>query len=147
MKHFIGLLSIALLVLSSCTREHRVVEESYPNGKPKRVCIYLGSGDDRQILRETTYYACGNIQMDGTFKNNQRDGQWIYLYESGKKWSEGSFKNGKNEGKRTTYFENGQLRYEAYYKDGSRVGKWKFFDDKGNLVQEVDYDAAAKSGK
>ena len=85
--------------------------------------------------------------MDGTYKNNQRDGQWIYWYENGSKWSEGFFKNGKNNGKRVTYFENGKVRYEAYYKEGIRVWRWKFFNEKGQLLQVIDYSAQADAKK
>jgi antitoxin component YwqK of YwqJK toxin-antitoxin module len=130
-------------IAASCNRQQSVVEESYPDGSPKKVCLYIGRGENRQMIRETTYYSNGKLQMDGTYKNNQRDGQWIYWYENGSKWSEGFFREGKNDGKRLTYFENGKIRYEAYYKDGVRAGKWKFFDEKGKLLQEIDYSAPA----
>jgi antitoxin component YwqK of YwqJK toxin-antitoxin module len=141
MKRLPLVLFLSLFIIVSCSREKRVVEESYPDGSPKKVCLYTGSGEDKQLLRETTYYPSGKLQMDGTYKNNKRDGQWIYWYENGSKWSEGSFREGKNEGKRLTYFENGKVRYEAYYSEGIRVGIWKFFDDKGKLLQEINYSA------
>ena len=128
---------IALMI--SCSREKRVVEESYPDGKQKKVCIYTGRGENREKIRETDYYANGNMKLDGTYKDGKRDGQWTYWYENGAKWSEGSFREGKNDGKRLTYFPNGKLRYEAYYKEGERTGKWKFFDETGRLVQEIKY--------
>jgi len=135
------------MIFISCSREKRVVEESYPDGSPKRICVYNGSGADKQLIRETTYYPNKRIQMDGTYKDNQRDGQWVYWYENGSKWSEGFFKNGKNDGKRITYFENGKVRYEAYYKEDVRVGKWRFFDEKGQFLQEIDYSAQAGAKK
>ena len=131
--------SLFLLMFSACNRQQSVVEESYPDGSPKTVCLYTGKGENRQLIRETTYYPNRKLKMDGTYKNNQRDGQWIYWYENGSKWSEGFFREGKNDGKRLTYFENGKVRYEAYYKDGIRVGKWRFFDNNGKLLQEIDY--------
>jgi antitoxin component YwqK of YwqJK toxin-antitoxin module len=142
MKKYFSLFLLSF-VFVSCNRQESVVEESYPDGTPKKVCLYTGRGENRQKIRESTYYPNGKLQMDGTFKNNQRDGQWIYWYENGSKWSEGFFRNGKNDGKRVTYFENGKIRYEAYYRDGLRMGKWRFFDDKGKLLQEIDYSAPA----
>jgi antitoxin component YwqK of YwqJK toxin-antitoxin module len=147
MKRVVGVLFLSLFIITSCSREKRVVEESYPDGSPKKVCLYKGSGENRELIRETTYYPKRKLRMDGTYKNNQRDGQWIYWYENGLKWSEGYFKEGKNEGKRITYFENGKVRYEAYYKEGVRIGKWKFFDKNGKLLQEIDYSAAADTIK
>jgi antitoxin component YwqK of YwqJK toxin-antitoxin module len=142
MKRIAGVLFLSLFIITSCSREKRVVEESYPDGSPKKVCLYTGRGENKQMLRETTYYPNGKPQMDGAYKNNKRDGQWIYWYENGSKWSEGYFREGKNEGKRLTYFENGKVRYEAYYSEGIRVGIWKFFDDKGKLLQEINYSTA-----
>jgi antitoxin component YwqK of YwqJK toxin-antitoxin module len=146
MKKYLAVFLFSLIVVS-CNRQQSVVEETHPDGSPKKVCLYIGKGENRQLIRETTYYPNGKLQMDGTYKNSQRDGQWIYWYENGSKWSEGFFREGRNDGKRLTYFENGKVRYEAYYKDGIRVGKWKFFDDKGKLLQVVDYSAPANITK
>ncbi|HNY03134.1 MAG TPA: hypothetical protein PKG48_11130 [Bacteroidales bacterium] len=134
---------ILLFALVSCRSEHKVIEETWPDGTPKRVCIYHGRGKDKELIRETTYYANKQIQMDGTYKDDKREGQWTYWYENGNKWSEGVFVKGKSEGRRVTYFENGKVRYEGYYKDDNRVGKWRFFDETGRLLQEVDYSAPA----
>lgn len=144
MKHTAGIfLSALLLLLLSCHSEERITEESYPDGSPKRVCIYKGKGDNREMIREMTYYPNKQMQMDGTYKHNRREGKWTYWYENGKVWSEGTFVNGKAEGKRTTYFENGKVRYEGNYKEDMRVGKWRFFDENGRLLQEADYSAPA----
>jgi antitoxin component YwqK of YwqJK toxin-antitoxin module len=131
-----------LFLMVSCDRERTVVESTFPDGLPKRVCIYKGTGEHRQLLRETVYYPGKKIQCDGTFHNNKRDGRWVYYYSNGTIWSEGFFRDGENDGKRTVYFENGKVRYEAYYKRGERTGKWRFFDEKGNLLKEIDYSSA-----
>jgi len=133
------LAALASVLLPGCTRETRVVEESWPDGKPRRECIYKGSGDDRELIRETIFYANGQAEITGTYRNGKRDGRWVYYFENGNVWSEGLFREGKNEGKRLTYFENGKLRYEAWYKDDQRTGIWKFYDEAGNLIKEVDY--------
>ena len=137
------LLLSSLFILSSCRFEHKEVEETYPDGSPKRVCVYLGKGDNRELIKETTYYPNKQIQMEGEYKNKQRNGKWIYYHEDGKIWSEGFFKKGKSDGLRKTYFDNGRLRYEGNYKDDVRVGKWRFYDEKGVLLKEVDYSRSA----
>ena len=147
MKKLIVVCLFSLFVLVSCTREKTVVESAFPDGSPKKVCIYNVRGDKKDLIKETTYYPGKKLQMEGTYRNNQRDGRWIYYYENGKIWSEGFFKEGKNEGKRTTYFDNGKIRYEAFYKNDIRVGKWRFFDEKGRLLQIVDYDSPTDSLK
>ncbi|MEI6174550.1 MAG: hypothetical protein WCR01_12440 [Bacteroidota bacterium] len=147
MKKNLLLLPLFIFILSSCRFEHKVVEETYDDGTPKRVCIYLGKGEGRELIKETTYYANKQAQMEGTYKDNKRDGRWTYFYENGKLWSDGQFVKGKSDGKRTTYFENGKVRYEGFYKEDMRVGKWRFFDENGRLLQEVDYSAPPKETK
>jgi len=137
-------LIISIFLLSafySCTDIHTVVEDKYKDGTQKRVCVYKGSGESRELLKESTFYPNKNVQMEGAYKNRKRDGKWVYRYENGNIWSEGYFKNGKSDGKRTTYFENGKVRYEGFYKEDERTGIWRFFDDKGRLVKEVDFSA------
>ena len=168
MKANIQFAVLLMLMMTACRFEKKVIEETYPDGSPKRVCIYLGSGKNREMIRETTFYPNKKVQMEGTFKNGKRDGKWTSWYENGNVWSEGSFVMGKSDGKRTTYYENGKMRYDGFYKDGLcegnwrfffengkpsyngaykkdvRVGKWSFFDEKGHMLQEVDYSAPPK---
>ncbi|MCX6242043.1 MAG: hypothetical protein NTX43_09585 [Bacteroidetes bacterium] len=137
-------LSLMLIFVTSCRLQHKVIEETYPDGSPKRVCIYKGKGENRELVRETTFYENKQMQMDGEFNDGKRNGLWISWYMNGNKWSEGTFKNGKSEGKRVTYFENGKVRYEGDYKNDQRIGKWRFFDENGKLLAEEDFSAPKK---
>ena len=138
---------LSAIIMFSCTRENTVIESAYPDGSPKRVCIYRTKGDIKELIKETTYYKGKKMQMAGAFKNNKRDGRWIYYYENGKVWSEGSFKEGKSDGKRVTYFENGTIRYEAWYKEDQKIGKWRFFNEKGQFLGTINYDQSVNSTK
>jgi antitoxin component YwqK of YwqJK toxin-antitoxin module len=144
MKIKILLFALMIFSLASCRFEHKVIEESYTDGSTKRLCIYKGSGEGRVLLKETTFYPNRNIQMEGTYKNNKRDGKWTYWYENGKVWSEGTYLNGKSDGKRITYFENGKMRYEGVYKEDMRVGKWRFYDETGKMLHESDYSTTTR---
>ena len=139
MKTFYLLPLAFLLATTACTHETKVVESKYPNGTPKKVCVYKGDDASRELINETTYYPDKKIQMQGEYKDNKRDGRWIYYYPNGNPWSEGSFKKGKSDGKRTTYYENGKINYTGYYKDDVQVGVWSFYDEKGKLIKSVDY--------
>lgn len=137
-------LILLMLLTTSCRLQQKVIEETYPDGSPKRVCIYKGKGENREMIRETTYYENKQMQMDGEYKDGKRNGLWISWYMNGNKWSEGSFKNGKSDGKRVTYFENGKVRYEGEYKNDLRTGKWRFFDETGKLLTEQDFSIQQK---
>jgi len=132
--------AVIIISLSSCSQKEKVVEDTWPDGTPKRECIYDGKGEERILLKETFYYPNRQVELTGEYKDGERHGYWVYYFNNGNIWSEGFYNMGKNDGKRLTYFENGKLRYEAYYKDDERVGKWKFFDEAGNLIKEVNYD-------
>jgi antitoxin component YwqK of YwqJK toxin-antitoxin module len=139
MKLKILIFSLVILIMTSCKRQHTIIEAAWSDGSPKRICVYFGSGDSRELLKETTYYMDRQKEMEGSYKDNLRDGQWTVWYKNGNKWSEGFFKKGLNDGKRTTWYETGKIRYEAWYRDGIKVGKWRFFDEKGNLQFEKTY--------
>ncbi|HSN49687.1 MAG TPA: hypothetical protein VLR52_00550 [Bacteroidales bacterium] len=129
----------SFLGISACDNTNTVVESTYPDQSPKVVKTYKGKGEDKVLVSQKSFYPGNKIQMEGAFKENQRDGKWTYWHSNGKPWSEGYFKDGKAEGKRTTYYESGQIYYEGYYKDDKRVGKWRFFDETGKMVKEVDF--------
>ena len=143
-KHLLITISVIFL-FASCVHEEKIVEETYPDGSPKRECIYMVKGDSKDIIKETTYYPGKKVQMSGSYKNKKRDGNWIYYYSNGKIWSEGAFKDGKSEGRRVMYNENGTIHIEGYYKDDYRTGVWKFYDEKGSVVKMVDYTNEAAS--
>ncbi len=133
------ILLFTLLAAVACVRQETLVEESYPDGTPKKEATYKGSGPDRELTKETYYYQNKKPEMTGGYKNGKRDGYWVSYYENGNKWSEGYYRNGMNDGKRITYFESGKVRYVGYYLNDRRVGKWQFYDEAGNLLREVDY--------
>jgi len=138
-KHFLITL-LVIFALTACVHETKVMEEIYPDGSPKRECVYKGKEGSRELVRETTWYPHKKVQMMGEYKENKRDGKWIYYYENGNVWSEGFFKNGKSDGKRVTHYENGHIFYIGFYQEDRRVGTWKFFDEKGKFLKSVDYD-------
>ena len=144
MKKYCLISLLAFFALTSCTHETKVMEETYPDGSPKRECVYKGKDTSRELIRETTWYPDKKIQMSGEFKKKKRDGKWIYYYENGNVWSEGFFKDGKSDGKRTLYHENGKLYIEGHYKNDRQVGIWKYYDDKGNLIRTDDLDNLSK---
>jgi antitoxin component YwqK of YwqJK toxin-antitoxin module len=132
--------SLFIISLFACVpKEHTVIESRYPDGSPKKVCVYRGDIAKKDLVKETAYYSDRKVQVTGEYKNNKRDGRWIFYYSNGKIWSEGYFREGLNDGKRLTFYENGKLRYEAWYDKGERIGRWKLYDENGNLKQVLDY--------
>jgi antitoxin component YwqK of YwqJK toxin-antitoxin module len=145
MKLRLTVFFLALLVFASCKHNTTEVESTYPDGSPRRVCVYLRKGETKELIKETVYYKNKKVQVEGEYKSAQRNGRWTAYYESGKVWSEGFFKAGKNDGKRVTYFPDGKIRYEGFYKNDNKVGIWKFYDETGKLVKAVDFSKTASN--
>ena len=133
---------LAILIITACNKKNKVVDETYSDGSPKVEKYYTGEGTIRELVKEVRYYSNKQIEMEGEYKDNKRNGDWVYYYKDGKVWSEGSFVNGLDEGKRTVYYENGEKRYEGYYTKGKKTGNWKFWEENGDLVKEIDFDSA-----
>jgi antitoxin component YwqK of YwqJK toxin-antitoxin module len=134
-------LSIAVLFfIIACHKKSEVVESRWPNGSPKIVKVYEGSGKSKKLVKEIGYYQNKKKYVEGEVKGDSiKDGKWTVWYENGNIWSEGYFKNNKPEGLRIVYYENGKVRYKGKFKDGKPVGTWSFWDEKGTLVNKHQY--------
>jgi antitoxin component YwqK of YwqJK toxin-antitoxin module len=63
------------------------------------------------------YYASGAIQMKGSYKDDKRDGVFLYYSNHNTYTSAGRYKNNRSIGKWETYYNNGRLASEVYYTD------------------------------
>ena len=140
MKKIFSLFFVLVLLFACTGKLHEVVESAYEDGTPKVVKLYKIQNGDSLLVKEISYYENHKIRMEGTFKNNQRDGKWLYYYENGNKWSVGFFKDGRRDGFGKTWHRNGTKYIEGKYENGTRAGKWKFWDEKGELIKEIDYE-------
>lgn len=142
MKHFAtSLLIIISLTFYSCgPKIEKVIEKTYPDGKPEVEKHYIKEGDNRILQKEIIYWPNEKKKIEGSFNEEQRDGHWIAWFENGNKWSEGYYIKGIEDGEKRVWHENGNVFFEGQYKMGVKVGIWKVFDEAGNLVQEINYD-------
>lgn len=133
------LLLVTLAILVFGCGKKKVIESTYENGNP-RVIKYFHKEKEKLVLdREEVYYENKVHKMEGTYKNDQRDGQWKAWYENGTIWSEGEYKEGKRNGLGIAYHQNGKKYIEGTYKDDLRVGIWRFYDTLGLQIKEVDF--------
>lgn len=130
---------LPLLFLFACSSPMvEVVEESYDDGSAKLVRYY--KDETREVLlKETQYYENGNVYIEGTYKDGEREGTWTAWYKDGTIWSRGEYKAGKENGKKTVYHENGQVYYEGEVRDDERAGTWTFWNKDGELLKKVEY--------
>lgn len=140
-KNFILTSIILIFFFASCKPKlEKVVEKTYPNGKPEIEKYYAKEGDKKVLAKEIVYWPNEKKKIEGSYKTDQRDGKWTAWFENGNKWSEGSYVNGIDDGEKTVWYENGQIFYKGLFKMGVKIGIWKIYDEKGKLVQEINYD-------
>ena len=78
----------------------------------------------------------GEITGDtqGSLKNGEKEGDWVWYHENGQLWFKGNHKNDEKDGAWVRYHANGQLEYEGNYKNGEKDGVWVGYDENGTLV-------------
>jgi hypothetical protein len=70
----------------------------------------------------TTWYENGQKQAAGEYKDGELNGSLRAWYQNGRKRFEGGYRNGKEEGLLATWYENGQKGVVARYNDGRQEG-------------------------
>lgn len=136
MKKILLIFSTILLIASCSAQLTPKTEVKFPNGQPQIVRYY---NKQDKCVKETEYYASGQVKMEGGMKDGKMEGEWTSYFPDGRRQSHGYFKDGKRTGEATVWQENGNLLQEGSYKEGKHCGKWKFYDEQGNLIREVDY--------
>jgi antitoxin component YwqK of YwqJK toxin-antitoxin module len=83
------------------------------------------------------YYRNGNLNKTGNFALGEKQGEWQFYYESGKKLAEYNFQNGRYEGKQIEYYPTGVIKKISRYKKHLPHGKWEYYSKKGELKKIV----------
>lgn len=129
---------LALVITGACTNT-TTEKEKYDDGKLKAEKIYKEIEGEKQLVKEIHYHPNGEKYMEGSYKDNKRDGHWISWYDNGQLWSEGDFSDGISEGNWIVYHKTGKVYYEGTFTGGERTGIWKYYDETGKQINEVDY--------
>ncbi len=132
------LMSLLLLGATACKDNLRKeVEEKWDDGNPKTVKFY---NQDKEVVKEISYYPDGAVKMEGRLQNNERTGEWKAYYRDGTVWSKARYKEGRQHGPYVTYYPDGNIRFRGYMTSGNRTGEWIFYDKQGNIAKKINYD-------
>lgn len=85
------------------------------------------------------FYELNDHKEVGKYRINERNGEWVYYYPSGKVAFKGSYIDGAPEGKHKYFYENGILEKEEYYEYGLKEGKWKWYNKFGIEKLSISY--------
>jgi antitoxin component YwqK of YwqJK toxin-antitoxin module len=76
----------------------------------------------------------------------RRQGDWIFFYESGEKYSEGRYDRGMKQGPWKFYYKNGKTEQEGSYSNDLAFGSWKWYFNTGALHREEFYKKGKEDG-
>ena len=79
----------------------------------------------------TQFYGDGAKQAAGQYKDDMRDGRWMFWHPSGQKSKEGTYVDGLADGKWMHWRQDGSPRSEGEFRRGRRIGVWIFYDASG----------------
>lgn len=140
MKKFLIPILFGLLLIACKHNYTEVIQTLHPDGSRQIVYYYEIHNSDSVLKMYREFYPSSSIiRIEGSIKNNERNGLWQSWREDGALWSEGNYLDGKRDGITKVYHENGTIYYSGQYKNDQRVGKWKFFSENGELLKEIDY--------
>lgn len=84
-----------------------------------------------------TYNIYGNVQSEGHYDGDHKEGPWIYYDEYGQKEAEEHFDDeGVVQGVVTNYYPNGQTESVYHYTDGELDGYYVEYYDHGDISEE-----------
>jgi antitoxin component YwqK of YwqJK toxin-antitoxin module len=118
-----SILSLCLLIPFTlqdivCTKH---IVRKYENGNPK-VVVYVIEGTSERV-KEEVYFANGNFDYVGHYKNGVEHGEWTYFWPNGKVKSKEYYIRGKEEGTMYDYDETGKAIKEYTYKKGELINE------------------------
>jgi len=101
---------------------------------PPGVYFRIGSRDEKGKWQGPVrdYYANGDVQMKGTYKDDKKHGVFLYYSDHKTYTSSGRYVEDQNVGKWETFHDNGKPESEVYYNDGYFLKS--LWDSSGNQM-------------
>lgn len=96
------------------------------------------------------YSRNGALILEITYKNNQRNGEFVrYNGITNKMLEKGAYINDLKNGTFTKWFSNGNKRAEGSYRKGLKTGMWSYYykNTPGIIRINGEFDAGKKDGK
>jgi len=93
-------------------------------------------------------YPNGNVQYEGTFKDDHPAGEFKRYYDDRTLMSVLIYSDDGRQADATFYHQNGFIASQGKYNDQMKEGKWKFFSQmsKGYLLSEDEYSRNVRNG-
>ena len=87
--------------------------------------------------RETNYFSNGQVESEGSYKDNLKEGEWFYYDTHGMPIGSGKYKKGQRFGRWEGFEKNGYVSYEGNYKNDKKHGKWVYLHHMHDIEHKV----------
>ena len=121
MKKIFLLILLLVVGFSNVNGQTYTGMEFDDNGKPKSIKTYKMSKGKLVLANEIGWHENGQKEIEGKYKDGEKDGRWTSWYSNGNRKKEGTYKNGKKDGLWTGRRPNGPIAVERIYRDGELI--------------------------
>ncbi|WP_338865136.1 hypothetical protein [Myxococcus stipitatus] len=147
-----GLTVIASHALAQGSSSEREVRLNCPSGtiqQERRMgndsgvfCVKeAGADKGRHHGPYLDFWANGQKQSEGQYKDGFRTGRWVFYDTNGLKTGETEFESNDYHGKRVQYYPSGAKKQEQTWVKGKREGVEVSYSEGGQKISEVRYSA------
>ncbi len=84
------------------------------------------------------YYENGQLEMEGQFFDDLREGQFTWWHANGQKSVVGHYKKGLQDGLWIWWHASGMKMAEGRYENNRQVGTWTKWDNEGKIIDRQD---------
>ena len=92
------------------------------------------------------YHENGQLWMKQNYKDGKEEGDWVWYRENGQLFFKSNYQNGRSNGAAVSYHENGQLWFKGNHKNDEKDGAWVRYHANGQLEYEGNYKNGEKDG-
>src|SRR5262245_52670719 len=118
------MLSLCLCLVLASGDSGDLVTFQHPNGEKAREGRVVNG---RREGPWTAWYSNGKLAYEGSFKDYEHVGHWIYYRPEGGKQMEGDWVAGRRHGVWTTYGAGEKKVSEGAYEHGALTGHWTYW--------------------
>jgi antitoxin component YwqK of YwqJK toxin-antitoxin module len=107
------------------------------SGKTRRRENYRSDNLEGSFVEYYASYSSSKPEQifeKGQYTNDEKTGEWLQFYSSGKLQSKMFYKNGKLDGEAIGYYENGKIKNIGRFSEGRRVGEHLTYGEDGAVT-------------
>lgn len=104
-----------------------------------KFAIEKKTGTDQKNGPVASWYANGQLQLQGSYEKDQQDGTFVWYYPNGQKKAVGTLEKNLRQGTWVWWHENGMRASTGTYVAGKPAGNWQWWSAAGKLSRTQEF--------